>query len=136
MACRALLRLGTLVDPRYTPIAEEELLRLAPSAVANPFGFGQLLCEIDRLVRGSVDVVLVGPKDDPRTRALAAEVFARWLPNRTVAWVDPGDPASRAAAAALAEGKDAGDVPVAYVCRDRACSPPVTTPSELGLLLR
>ena len=131
MACRALLRLGTLVDAKYTDIGEKELLRLAPSAVANPFGFGQTLCELDRLIRGSVDVVLVGPRNDARTKALAATVFAKWLPNRTVAWVDPGDDASRAACEALAADKPAKDVPVAYVCRGRTCSLPVSTPDAL-----
>ena len=135
MASRALLRLGTLVDVKYTNIAERELLRLAPSAVANPFGFGQTLCELDRLVRGSVDVVLVGPRSDPRTKALAEAVFSRWIPNRTVAWVDPGKPASRAACPLLGEGKEAKDAPVAYVCRGRTCSLPVSDAASLGALL-
>jgi uncharacterized protein YyaL (SSP411 family) len=135
MACRALSRLGTLVDAKYAKVAERELLRLAPAAVANPFGYGQALCELDCLVRGSVDVVLVGARDDSRTRALAAAVFARWLPNRTLAWLDPADAPSRSACAALAEGKEAKDVPVAYVCRGRTCSLPVSTPDELSAAL-
>jgi uncharacterized protein YyaL (SSP411 family) len=135
LACRALLRLGTLVDAKYTDLGEKELLRLAPAAVANPLGFGQTLCELDRLVRGSIDVVLVGPRDDARTIALADAVFAKWLPNRTVAWLDPSNPASQAACAALGEGKPAKDVPVAYVCRGRTCSLPVATPELLSKLL-
>jgi len=135
MACRALLRLGTLVDAKYTDLAERELLRVAPAAVANPFGFGQSLCELDRLVRGSVDIVLVGPRNDPRTRSLAEAVFATWIPNRTVAWLDPSDPASLAACALLAEGKPAMATPVAYVCRDRTCSLPVSIPAQLTTLL-
>jgi uncharacterized protein YyaL (SSP411 family) len=131
-ACRALLRLGTLIDAKYTGIAEKELLRLAPAAIANPFGYGQTLCELDRLVRGSVDVVLVGPRTDSRTRALAATVFKHWLPNRTVAWLDPSDASSKTL---LAEGKDAKDTPVAYVCRGRTCSLPVSTPEALAPLL-
>ncbi|MBX3190583.1 MAG: thioredoxin domain-containing protein [Labilithrix sp.] len=135
-ACRALLRLGALVDEKYARIAERELVRLAPAAVGNPFGYGQALCELDRLVRGSVDVVLVGPRDDARTRALASEIFAHWIPNRTVAWLDPNDPTSREACALLAEGKAAKEHPVAYVCRGRTCSLPVSTAKELGALLR
>ena len=135
MAVRALLRLGALVDARYSKIAEAELARLAPAAVANPFGYGQTLCELDRLVRGNVDIVLVGARADERTEALARVVFARWLPNRTVAWVDPADPASLEAAAALAEGKPAQAEPAAYVCRGRTCSLPVTTPEALEQLL-
>jgi hypothetical protein len=135
MACRALLRLGTLIDAKYTELAERELLRLAPSAVANPLGFGQVLCELDRLVRGSVDIVLVGPRNDPRTKSLAEAIFARWIPNRTVAWLDPSDPATLDACALLAEGKPAQATPVAYVCRDRTCSLPVSIPTALTALL-
>ncbi len=135
MACRALLRLGALLDEKYTKLGERELLRLAPQAIANPLGFGQTLCELDRLVRGSVDVVLVGPRTDPRTNALADTVFAKWIPNRTVAWLDPSDPASLAACSLLAAGKPAKDVPVAYVCRGRTCSHPVSLPAELLTLL-
>jgi uncharacterized protein YyaL (SSP411 family) len=136
MACRALLRLGALARPEYTKVAEAELARLAAAATENPFGYGQTLCELDRVVRGSVDVVLVGPRTDPRTKALAQSVFGTWLPNRTVAWLDPSDPSSRVACAALAEGKPAGAQPAAYVCRGRTCSLPVTTPEELAALLR
>ncbi len=135
MANRALLRLGTYLDERYTKIAEAELTRIAPAAVASPLGYGQTLCELDRLVRGEVDIVLVGPRTDPRMQALASAAFAKWLPNRAIAWVDPADPSSLQAVAALAEGKPAGAEPAAYVCRGRTCSLPVTTPAALVSLL-
>ncbi len=125
MICRALLRLGPLAGEKYFEIGEKELVKIAPAAVANPFGYGQSLCELDRLVRGSVDVVLVGPRDDARTKALARTVFSRFVPNRTVSWGD----------GPVAEDKAARDVPVAYVCRGRTCSLPVKTPEELGPLL-
>jgi uncharacterized protein YyaL (SSP411 family) len=135
MAARALLRLGALVDPRYAKIGESVLTALAPAAIANPFAYGQALCELDRLVRGTVDIVLVGPRNDERTKALARATFSRWLPNRTVAWVDPTDAASIAACTLLAEGKPVPAEPSAYVCRGRTCSLPVTTPAALSSLL-
>ncbi len=135
MAVRVLLRLGALVDPRYAKLAETELAQLAPSAVENPFGYGQTLCELDRVVRGAVDVVLVGSRTDARTKDLARATFAAWLPNRTIAWVDPADASSREAAALLAEGRPSAAEPVAYVCRGRTCSLPVTTPEALRALL-
>jgi uncharacterized protein YyaL (SSP411 family) len=135
IASLVLLRLSALADSAYAKIAEEALSRVAGAAAANPFGFGQTLCVLDRLVRGSVDVVLAGPRDDPRTRALAGAVFAAYLPNRTLAWLDPLDPASRLACAVLAEGKPVQGEPVAYVCRGRACSAPVTTPEGLRAAL-
>jgi len=135
IACRALLRLGTLVHGAYAGIAAKELARSAPAAIENPFGFGQSLCELDRLVRGGVDVVLVGARNDKRTRELALATYEQWLPSRTIAWLDPNDPASRAACAELAEGKAAKDGPVAYVCRGRTCSLPISTPADLTALL-
>ena len=132
MICRALLRLGALVDPRYAELAESELRRLAPAAIANPFGYGQALCELDRLVRGAVDVVVVGPRNEPATKALVREAFKAYLPNRTIAWLDPNDDASRAACSVLSEGKEAKG---AYVCKGRTCLLPVTTAEELAKLL-
>lgn len=135
MACRALLRLGTLIDPELGALAETELVRHATQALENPFGFGQTLCELSRIVKGSVDVVLVGDPADRRTQELAKALFSKWLPNRTVAWSNPNDARSVEVAKGLAEGKTALPGPVAYVCRDRACSAPVSTAAELLALL-
>jgi uncharacterized protein YyaL (SSP411 family) len=76
-------------------------------------------------------VVVVGPRADPRTIALAAAARRAYLPNRTLAWLDPADDASRDACAVLAEGKKAGDQPVAYVCRGNTCSLPLTREDSL-----
>jgi hypothetical protein len=135
IACMALLRLASLVDEKYGEPAAKALERVAGAAVLNPFGFGQTLCALDRLVRGSVDVVLVGARADEGTRALAAAVSRSYVPNRTLAWLDVGDPRSREACAALAEGKTARSEPIAYVCRGRTCSLPLSRPEELAKAL-
>jgi hypothetical protein len=83
-------------------------------------------------VRGTVDVVLVGPRQAEATRALAREVFRAFLPDRVLAWVDRSDPRSVEACSILAEGKPAHDQPVAYVCRGRTCSLPIHDPAELA----
>jgi uncharacterized protein YyaL (SSP411 family) len=132
LACLALHRLGSLLGEPYVARAATELERVAPAALENPFGYGQTLAALDRLVRGSVDVVLVGRRDDPATRALAAVVHQAYVPNRTHARVDLADPASTAACLELARGKDSRDAPVAYVCRGRACSLPLTSPEALA----
>ncbi len=136
MAALTLLRLGSLVDPKYAEPAARELERIAPMAVDNPFGLGQSVCALDRLVRGAVEIVLVGARKDDRTRALARAAFGAYLPNRTIAWLDPADAESRAACAVLAEGKAAKAEPLAYVCRGRVCSAPITSPVELTEELR
>ena len=135
MACLTLLRLGALVDMKYAEAATHALERVAGEAVRNPFGYGQTLCVLDRLVRGSVDVVLVGPRSDARTRSLAAAVFRAYVPNRTLAWLDVADAASRMACSALAEGKVAKSEPIAYLCRGRTCSAPIARPEELARAL-
>jgi len=131
LACLALHRLGGLLGEPYAARAATELATLAAAAAGNPFGYGQTLGVLDRLIRGTVDVVIVGPRTEAASRALARVAGAAYLPNRTLAWLDPSDEASRAACAELATGKVPGEAPVAYVCRGRACSLPFATPDEL-----
>jgi len=126
IAAQVLLRLGVTVDARYTDPAVRQLEALAGAAAENPFGFGQAIGVLDRLVRGSVDVVIAGD-----ARALVEAAWRAYLPNRNVAWLR--DDAAREACAELAEGKDARDA--AYVCRGRTCSLPLTTPADLAAAL-
>jgi len=135
IACRVLLRLGTLVDEAYAAPATRAIERLAPAAADNPGGMSGTVCLADRLVRGSVDIVVVGPRANEATRALVREAFRAPLHDRVVAWVDPSDPASLAACKAIGADKPAHAEPVAYVCRGRACSAPVSTAGELAKLL-
>jgi uncharacterized protein YyaL (SSP411 family) len=135
IACKVLLRLGAIADASYATLATEQLEGLAAAAVENPFGFGQGICVLDRLVRGSVDVVIAGAREDARAQAMAAVAARAYLPNRNVAWV--GDEGAREACAEIAIGKNAGEGgrPRAYVCRGRACSLPVESGEELAALL-
>jgi len=134
MAALLCLRLATLVEPGIGAFGEKQLEAVAASALENPFGMGQAVLGIDRLVRGSTDVVVVGPRD--AAEPLLAAAFRAYLPCRTVAAVDPGDPRSAEAARVLAEGKPARPgAAIAYVCRGRTCSAPVSDAAELSRLL-
>ncbi len=135
VACRLLLRLGTLVDERYAGPATRALEKMGHAAADNPSRMSVTAGLADRLVRGSVDVVLVGPPASPATLALACAAHRAYLPDRVLAWLDPADPLSRAACAALAEGKATHAEPVAYVCRGRTCSLPIGDAQELGRVL-
>jgi uncharacterized protein YyaL (SSP411 family) len=108
---------------------------VAPNAIDNPFAFGQTIGVLDRLVRGSTDVVILGDAGDARAEALHRAAFAGYVANRNVAWVDPSNPASLAAAPLLTRDKPSDTAPRAFVCRGRTCSAPVTEPSELLALL-
>ena len=137
-ACRVLLRLGALVDRAgenaYGGPATRAIEKVAPEAFENPFGMSVTVASADRLARGTVDVVLVGPPG-PARDALAAAAHRAYLPDRVLAYVDPGDPLSLEACPALGEGKPAQSEPVAYVCRGRSCSLPIASASELARAL-
>ena len=136
IAVLACLRLGEIADATYHEVGEKQARLLASAALDNPFAFGQLVCGVDRLVRGAVDVVIVGKLDAPETRALADEAFRAYLPNRNIVVVDPANAEAKRAAALLAEDKPAREgASVAYVCRGRTCSAPVSTPADLRALL-
>jgi len=137
MIAQALLRLFALDgDASYEDRARKTLEPLANAAIGNPLGFGQTVIALDRLVRGSTDVVVVGPREDPRTIALLDAVRRHYVPHRTLCLVDPDDPTTKAACPALAEGKEAKSHPVAYVCRGRTCSPPVADAHALAAALK
>ena len=135
IANRVLLRLGTLRDAKYAVWAERAVDNLAPEAAANPQGMAVTVALMDRLVRGSVDVALVGVPSDPRTQALARTVHQAYIADRVLAWIDPATPDSLAASPLFAEGKYGGSGPVAYVCRNRTCSLPIADPAELAVAL-
>jgi uncharacterized protein YyaL (SSP411 family) len=136
MAALLFLRLGELGFGGFAEPAEAYLRAVYAQAADDAFAFGQTVLALDRLVRGSVDVVIVGRRDDARTTALVDEVFAAYLPNKNVVVLDPTEPETARAAPSLAEGKTASEVPVAYVCRGRTCSAPVESPAALRGLLR
>ena len=138
VAYEVFLRLGSLLGGEWTARAAAPLESLATEAAKMPLALGHAVGVLDRLVRGPVAIVLVGPHGDPSLAALAKAALAIYVPNRVIAWLDPDGAGSRAACAALADGKvDTGSsqVPAAYVCRGSTCSLPVTAPEDLVKLL-
>ena len=136
MAAILCLRVGGALDASFAGHGERQLLALANMAPDNPLGMSTAVLGLDRLVRGSVDVVLVGARGSEATRALADIAFKAYLPHKSVVYLDPDDPATTAIAPLLAEGKTGrAGATVAYVCRGRACSLPVSEPDELAKLL-
>jgi uncharacterized protein YyaL (SSP411 family) len=127
IACRVLFRLGSLVDPKYTEPAERAVAKIAQAAAQNPLAMGVTVTLVDRMVRGSVDIAIVGPRADPAARSLVRAAQRAYVRDRVLAWADPADPASLDACAALWEGKSPHTQPVAYVCRGRACSLAITS---------
>ena len=135
-AVEAFQRLGWLTDERrYTAAAETIVRGHLEEMVKNPFGFGNLLCGLDRHLRGAVEVVIVGAPDDPRTQSLLRATYAAHLPNRLLLAFAPGHPPSGIARLHW-EGRENPGVPTAYVCLAGTCLTPVTDAGALPAALQ
>ena len=95
----------------------------------SPRSFATALSVLDFLLEPPVELCVVGSED--QREPLAAELARHFVPNRVVAWVDPGD--DRAAVSPLTRGKTMiDDRATLYVCRDGACRAPLTDLSAVA----
>ena len=97
-----------------------------------PFQHERLLAGVEAFHEGFAEIAVIGPPEDPATKALLETVYSRWLPNKVVARFNPADQDSPEKmpllqGRALIDGK-----PAAYVCRDYVCREPVTDPKDLA----
>lgn len=103
--------------------------RLSSTGRAMPL----MLAALSAYHAGVQQVVVVGPRDDAATVALARAVSERYLPFAVVVAVEPGETQERLRALAPAVGAMTmvNGKPTAYVCRDFVCLTPVTNPADL-----
>jgi uncharacterized protein len=78
-------------------------------------------------------VVIVGPRNNPRTQELIRAVWGKALPNRLVFVVDSGE-ALPLAHPAFGKGTQNG-APTAYICQRNTCSAPITSAVTLSQVL-
>jgi uncharacterized protein YyaL (SSP411 family) len=91
------------------------------------------LINASELLQSAVQLVVIGPQEDPATQALARAAYELSLPMLVLQRIAPDDslPASHPAA-----GKGMKDgQPTAYVCRGPTCSLPITAADELAQAL-
>jgi uncharacterized protein YyaL (SSP411 family) len=82
----------------------------------------------------ALQIVVVGPLNNPKTHELAAAVWGRSLPNRLLMVVDPKDslpPSHPAQGKTMENGQ-----PTAYVCQRNSCSAPIVNPVTLSQMLQ
>ncbi|HXA62611.1 MAG TPA: N-acylglucosamine 2-epimerase, partial [Streptosporangiaceae bacterium] len=87
-------------------------------------GWGLAVAEAHRA--GPLEIAVVGPAGDERTRALHRTALLAASPGAVVSAGEPGTGVPLLAGRGLV-----GGAPAAYVCRDFACRLPVITPEEL-----
>jgi uncharacterized protein len=127
-AVMALLRLYAYTgEERYEVEARRTLKLLRNFIEQQPFAFSHMLEAVDLYQRGPTEIVIVGERDAPEFQQWLVLLGQRYLPNRTLFVSDP-------------HKGDAGFIPeqvrgksqvngalTAYVCRERACSAPITS---------
>jgi uncharacterized protein YyaL (SSP411 family) len=108
-------------EHRYGEHARQILRRLGSLAAQHPLAFGHLLWAIGLQALGVTEVVVTGERRD-----LVEVVQRGFAPHTVLAWGEPGE-------GPLWEGRDeTGPEGRAYVCRNRACGAPVTSPEALA----
>ncbi|MGD2068649.1 MAG: thioredoxin domain-containing protein [Gemmatimonadota bacterium] len=135
LAIELCLRAGHLLGDEEMTARGRRALRAEAGAMGRyPSAFGRMLSLVQGELELPVELALVGPPDDPATRALLAVVLRRYVPGRTVTGHDPDrGPAPRVP---LLEGRGTLEGrPAAYLCRSYACLRPVAEPEALESLL-
>jgi uncharacterized protein YyaL (SSP411 family) len=125
----ALLTASVLVDypARYRDAAEAALRSAGMLAEKHPRFAGHWLTAAEAMVRGPLQVAVVGPEGDPARDALLAH--ARHIaPGGTV--IVAGEP-DAPGVPLLGDRPLVHNAPAAYVCRGFVCDRPVTTVEEL-----
>jgi uncharacterized protein len=125
VAARALARLSAqLGHDAYRDHAERSLRAYGRLVTRSPRAFASSLAVVDFLIRGPLELAIIGPGADPGTEAFWRELGRRYLPNRVVAHAEGSDPSLPLLAGKLA----LGGKPTLYVCRDFVCKAPITDP--------
>jgi uncharacterized protein len=116
--------------------AAERALRVAGRLAAQAPRFcGWGLAVAEAYVVGPLEVAVVGPADDPRTKALHRVALSATTPGTVVAAGDPADPAA-SAVPLLRDRPLVAGAPAAYVCRNFVCDLPRRDPDELARVVR
>ena len=132
LAANGLLRLAALTgDASYEEHAVGVVELLAGPMASHPTSFAHLLEAAERLIAPTVEIAIIGPHDDERTRALRRVVHQRLVPGRVTLHSDDATDASPL----LADRPMRDGAPTAYVCEHYACREPVTTPDALAAQL-
>jgi hypothetical protein len=134
VAAMNLLRLAHHTGADGYRARAEAVFRLYAEAMrSQPFGFANMLIAVDFYSAGPREIVLVGDPAAPDAAALLARIRSAYVPNRTLAVLDPRDPSPRPP---LLEGKgQLGGKPTVYVCHRMTCSAPAARWEDIAPLL-
>jgi len=133
-----LLRLAQMTDRAdFRASAERALAAFASRMVAAPVGVPQMLVAYAFSLAKPKQIILVGERDAPDTRAMLAAMHARFLPAGIALLVDAQSraPLARYIPAVAAMSAQEGRA-TAYVCENYACQLPTTELAAFEQLLQ
>ena len=135
MAALALLRLAKFLDnPDYYDKGQRILTANAGDMRRVPRGYIKMLCAVDFYAYPPREIAIAGEEGKEDTQALLDAVFGSFVPNKVVAFVNPGSDEAEALGGQLPlllQKSMIGGEATAYVCKNYACKLPVTKPAAL-----
>jgi hypothetical protein len=134
VAADVLLRLALIFGEADYARRAASSLRSVVQLLANyPTGSGHWLGAFDYYLSKPLEIAVIGPRDDPASKALVDLVSGAYLPNKIVAGWDPADGDAAVTGLPLLEGRSLVEgKPAAYVCENYVCQMPVTEPRALA----
>ena len=102
--------------------------------------YGAIFCGTYHLaaelwIHRPAEVVILGPRDDPKVRELQAAATGTYSPGKTVLLVETRDAFTPALVEPMLQTTEAKAGPVAFVCKGTVCSPPTSDPARVRALL-
>jgi len=86
-------------------------------------------------VHKPAEVVILGPREDPRFKALHAAASSSYAPSRSVLVTEGRESYLPALVEPMLRTKEAKAGPVAFICKGTTCSPPTADPERVKALL-
>ena len=128
VATTVLIRLQHLTGGReFGDAARKALESRLQQAAENPLAFGHLLCAAYMHVKGPTEITVLDGGND----AILAVLRRRYVPEGMMVRVRDGSQAASLQAYPFFAGKAFGDGTTVYVCRNSACSPPLSDASDV-----
>jgi len=137
VAALCLQRLHALTGNDEYRLRHDELM-MAFAGEASRYGpvfAGTYHLAAELWIHPPAEIVILGPRDEPRVRALRDAATAAFAPGKTILLVDGRDSYVPAPVEPMLATKEAKAGPVAFLCQGNTCSPPTSDPGRLRALL-
>ncbi len=131
-AVMALLRLHSYTGEESYRVEAERTLRLFREFIEKqPFGFSHMLEAVDLYQRSATEVVLVGEAKSPELLEWIERLGLLYVPNLALFVADPAAPQTAFVPEQVRDKRQIDGHVTAYVCREHACTAPITSFKEL-----